>query len=134
MKNFTHFFVQYQKFTYSYPNATLNNKQIREAIDLLKMAGLIYAVTHTAANGIPLAAVVNAKQTKYLIFDSGLFQRILGLSIADMLISDDFNTINKGHIAELYVGLELLKAESCYQKADLYYWQREAKNSQAEID
>ena len=37
-------------------------------------------------------------------------------------------------MAELYVGLELLKSESCYQKTELYYWQREAKNSQAEVD
>lgn len=122
------------KFTYSYPNATLNNLQIKEAIELLKMAGLVYAVTHSAANGIPLGAEINPKKTKYLLFDTGIFQRILGLNIADLLISDDFNAINKGHIAELHVGLELLKSESCYQKSDLFYWQREAKNSQAEVD
>lgn len=122
------------KFTYSYPNATLNNLQIKEAIELLKMAGLVYAVTHSAANGFPLGAEINPKKTKYLIFDTGIFQRILGLNIADLLINDDFNAINKGHIAELHVGLELLKAESCYQKTDLYYWQRDAKNSQAEVD
>lgn len=122
------------KFTYSYPNATLNNLQVKEAIELLKMAGMVYAVTHSAANGIPLGAEINPKKTKFLIFDTGIFQRILGLNIADLLIGDDFNTINKGHIAELHVGLELLKAESCYQKTDLYYWQREAKNSQAEVD
>ena len=122
------------KFTYSYPNATLNNNQIKEAIELLKMAGLVYAVTHSAANGIPLGAEINPKKTKYLILDTGIFQRILGLNIADLLITDDFNVINKGHIAELHVGLELLKAESCYQKTDLYYWQRDAKNSQAEVD
>jgi predicted AAA+ superfamily ATPase len=122
------------KFTYSYPNATINNLQIREAIELLKMAGLVYAVTHSAANGIPLGAEINPKKTKFLIFDTGIFQRILGLNIADLLISTDFNAINKGHIAELHVGLELLKAESCYQKADLHYWQRDAKNSQAEVD
>ncbi len=122
------------KFTYSYPNATLNNLQIKEAIELLKMAGIVYAVTHSAANGIPLGAEINPKKTKYLIFDTGIFQRILGLNIADLLISEDFNTINKGHIAELHVGLELLKTESCYQKTDLFYWQREAKNSQAEVD
>jgi hypothetical protein len=122
------------KFTYSYPNATLNNLQIKEAIDMLKMAGLVYSVTHSAANGIPIGAEINSKKTKYLIFDTGIFQRILGLNIADLLISADFNTINKGHIAELYVGLELLKAESCYQTAGLYYWQRDAKNSQAEVD
>ncbi len=122
------------KFSYSYHNATLSNLQIKEAIELLKMAGLVYGVTHSAANGIPLGAEINPKKTKYLIFDTGIFQRILRLNIADLLISDDFNVINKGHITELYVGLELLKAESCYQKADLFYWQRDAKNSQAEVD
>jgi len=122
------------KFTYSYQNATLNNMQIKSAIELLKMAGLVYGVIHSAANGIPLGAEINPKKTKYLIFDTGIFQRLMGLNIADLLVSDDFNVINKGHIAELYVGLELLKAESCYQKSDLYYWQRDAKNSQAEVD
>ncbi len=122
------------KFTYSYPNSTLNNLQIKEAIELLKMAGLIYAVTHSAANGIPLGAEINPKKTKFLIFDTGIFQRILGLNIADLLVNDDFNAINKGKIAELNVGLELLKSDTCYQKSDLYYWQRDAKNSQAEVD
>jgi predicted AAA+ superfamily ATPase len=122
------------KFTYSYPNATLNNLQIKEAIELLKMAGLVYGVTHSAANGIPLGAEINPKKTKLLIFDTGIFQRILGLNIADLLISNDFNVTNKGNIAELYVGLEFIKAVDCYEKTDLYYWQREAKNSQAEVD
>ena len=122
------------KFTYTYPNATLNNSQIKEALELLKMAGLVYSVTHSAANGIPLGAEINVKKQKYLIFDTGIFQRILGLNIANLLIEDDFNIINKGNIAELFVGLELLKNTSCYEKSYLYYWQREAQNSQAEID
>jgi hypothetical protein len=122
------------KFTYAYPNATLNNVQIKDALTLLKMAGLVHAVTHTAANGIPLGAETNSKKTKLLIFDTGIFQRLLGLNIADIVISDEFDVINKGHIAELYVGLELLKAENCYQKSELYFWQRDAKNSQAEVD
>ena len=123
-----------RKFTYSYPNATLNNLQIKEAIELLKMAGLVYGVTHSAANGIPLGAEINPKKTKLLIFDTGIFQRILGLNIADLLISNDFNVTNKGNIAELHVGLELIKSVDFYEKTDLYYWQREAKNSQAEVD
>jgi uncharacterized protein len=122
------------KFTYSYPKATMNNLQIKEAIELLKMAGLIHSVTHTAANGIPLGAETNPKNTKFLLFDSGIFQRILGLNISDLMLEDDFNAVNKGNIAELHVGLELLKAQSCYQKTELYYWQRDAKNSQAEVD
>jgi predicted AAA+ superfamily ATPase len=58
----------------------------------------------------------------------------LGLNIADLLISNDFNVTNKGNIAELFVGLELIIAVDCYEKTDLYYWHREAKNSQAEQD
>lgn len=122
------------KYTYSYPNATLNNVQIKEGLELLSMAGLIYPVTHSASNGIPLGAEINSKKRKILIFDTGIFQRMLGLSIAPLLIEDDFNIINKGNIAELMVGLELIKNTSCYEKTHLYYWQREAKNSQAEVD
>lgn len=122
------------KFTYTYPNATLNNLQIKEGLHLLQMAGLIHAVTHSASNGIPIGAEINVKKRKYLIFDMGIFQRILGLDIAHLLIEDDFNAINKGNIAELFVGLELLKNVDCYQKNDLFYWHREAKSSNAEVD
>lgn len=122
------------KFSYSYPHATLNNVQIKEAIELLKMAGLVIPVTHTAANGIPLGAEINPKKTKYLILDTGILQRIMGLNISDLLLSDHFDTINKGSIAELHVGLELIKMQNPVESVSLYYWQREAKNSQAEVD
>jgi predicted AAA+ superfamily ATPase len=123
-----------KKFSYSYPNATLNYSQIKEAIELLRLAGLIYPVTHSASNGIPLGAEINPKKTKYLIFDTGIYQRLLGLEIGELMIMDDFSAINKGNIAELVVGLELIKSEDPYVRKDLYYWHREAKNSQAEVD
>ena len=122
------------KFSYSYPNATLNNSQIKEALELLRMAGLVYPVTHTAANGIPIGSEVNNKYRKFLLFDSGIAQRLLGLSISELLLEDDFQTINKGAMAELHVGLELLKNTSPYQQGALFYWQRESRNSQAEVD
>jgi predicted AAA+ superfamily ATPase len=122
------------KFSYSYPNATLNNLQIKEALTLLEMAGLIYFVTHSACNGIPIGAENNPKKRKILFFDTGIFQRILGLNIAPLLIEDDINIINKGNIAELFVGIELIKNTSFYEKTQLNFWQRESKNSQAEVD
>ena len=127
-------FQQGEKFTYTYPNATLNNTQVKEILQLLEMAGLVHFVTHTAANGIPLGAEINPKKRKILLFDTGIYQRILQLDISNLLINDDFSLINKGRIAELSVGLELIKNFSYYEKTELYYWQREAKNSQAEID
>ncbi len=122
------------KFSYSYPNATLSNVQIKEVIELLKMAGLVYSITHSAANGIPLGAEGNPKSRKYMLFDTGILQRILGLNIGDIMIENDFDVINKGAIAEQFVGLELIKNQSPYTLPELYYWQRESKNSQAEVD
>ncbi len=122
------------KFSYSYRGSSLSNVQIKQALDLLQMAGLVFTVTHTAANGIPLGAEINTKSRKFLLFDTGILQRILGLNISDLLLENDLDMINKGAIAELHVGLELIKSQAPYTKQELYYWQREAKSSQAEVD
>jgi len=122
------------KFVFSKAATEANLKQIKVAIDLLIMAGLVYPVTHSSANGIPLGAESDPKKRKMLLFDTGIFQRLLGLNVAEVLISDQFSMINKGSLAELFVGLELLKSGSCYQQHSLFYWQREALNANAEID
>lgn len=114
--------------------AEANLKQIKEALNLLIMAGIVIPVTHTSANGIPLGAEANPKKRKMLPLDTGLFQRLLGLNISDIILSDDFEAINKGAIAEIFVGLELKKSVSCYRQNELYLWKREEKNSNAEVD
>ena len=98
------------------------------------MAGLIYPITHTSANGLPLGAEVNLKIRKYLLFDTGILQRFLKLDLDNILLGQSLAQINKGAIAELFVGLEILKATPCNQAAELFYWQREQRGSQAEID
>ncbi|HMG11043.1 MAG TPA: AAA family ATPase [Mucilaginibacter sp.] len=122
------------KFIYTKAATEANHKQIRVAVDLLITAGLVFPVTHTAANGLPLGAEANPKKRKMLLLDTGIFQRLLGLQIAEILFEDDFDTMNKGAIAEQYVGLELLKSASCYRQESLYFWHREAKSSNAEVD
>ena len=122
------------KFVYTKAHSASNHKQIKEALDLLIMAGWVIPVTHTSANGLPLGAEANDKKRKMLLLDTGIFQRILGLNMANILLEDDVETINKGAIAEQYVGLEILKAGSCYRPEPLYFWHREAKNSNAEVD
>ena len=120
------------KFVYTKATPDLNRGQVKLCLELLSMAGLIYPVTHSSANGIPLGAEINAKFRKYIVFDSGIYQRILGLELSDLLLNSDFDSINKGSIAELFVGLELMKISD--KRNELYYWQRESKNSQAEVD
>jgi predicted AAA+ superfamily ATPase len=122
------------KFVYERAAAQSSNRQIKDALELLIMAGLVYPVTHTAANGIPLGAEINSKIRRMFLFDTGLFQRILGLDMSDILLSNDFKTINRGALAEIFVALEIIKASPCYSPVNLYYWQRDKSQSKAQID
>ena len=123
-----------QKFVYNKALPDANHLQVKDALELLTMAGMILPITHSAANGVPLGAEINPKMRKFIVFDSGIFQRILGLKLSEVLLKNDFDSINKGALAELNVGLELVKSASCYQRQTLYYWHREAKSSNAEVD
>lgn len=122
------------KFKYSSHYSEFNGIQVKQVIDLLELAGLVHSVTHSSCNGIPLGAESNMKKRKFLIFDTGIFQKILGLDVSSLLLNDEYQVINKGNIAELFVGLELIKTNSPYEKSPLYYWHRESKSSQAEVD
>jgi predicted AAA+ superfamily ATPase len=98
------------------------------------MAGLVIPVTHTSANGIPLGAEADDRKRKLILLDTGLFQRVLGLNVGALMAQSDFDAINKGAIAEIFVGLEWLKYGSPLQNENLYYWHRESANANAEID
>jgi predicted AAA+ superfamily ATPase len=77
---------------------------------------------------------MNAKHRKYLIFDTGIYQRFLKLDLGQLLTSESLEQVNKGALAELFVGLELLKSAPCTNPTQLYYWQREKPGSSAEVD
>lgn len=122
------------RFVYSRAMPETGFRKIKDSLELLIMAGLVIPVSHTSANGLPLGAETDFEKRKMLLLDTGLFQRISGLNISELLLSDDFKVINRGALAELFAGLELLKSTSCYQQAKLYYWHREARSSNAEVD
>jgi predicted AAA+ superfamily ATPase len=112
----------------------LESAKIREALDLLSLAGVIIPVTHTAANGVPLGAEINPKFRKYLFLDTGLLQRLLNLEMDNVLLLSDTDLVNKGALAELFAGLEIQKQGNCNERQELYYWQRLEKDAQAEVD
>ena len=122
------------KFTYSQASQQANRLQIKESVELLELAGIIYPTTHTSANGLPLAAEMNTKYRKYLIFDTGIYQRFLRLNLGQLLDAESLQQVNKGALAELFVGLELKKSAPCNNPTQLYYWQREKAGSSAEVD
>ncbi|MEI8248729.1 MAG: ATP-binding protein [Lentisphaerota bacterium] len=109
-------------------------RDIGEALDILEMAGLAYKGYHSSSNGIPLGAEKDSRKFKVLFFDAGLALKILGLNLREFILNPDIMLVNKGSIAELLAGLELISYSDFHSKPEIYYWHREAKASCAEID
>ena len=115
--------------------------QIKEALSLLTLAGLLVPVCSTAANGFPLGAEADEKCVKYLFIDSGLLLAVLGMDYGNVtsiseaiLIGNAADLVNKGHITEMVAGLEIIKNLPPDSIPSLYFWMREAKGSMAEVD
>ena len=122
------------KFKFSNVNPHLPSYQIKDALELLVLAGLAHKIYHTSAQGIPLGSQVNEKKFKVIPCDVGLYQRLLGLELAEELIASDNDIINKGQSSEVVTGTELLVYSSAKNNAPLYYWHRESRGSNAEVD
>lgn len=122
------------KFVFRQVDSELHSTTIRDALHLLTLAGLIKPVVHTDGNGLPLGAEANDSYTKYLFLDLGLMQTMLNIQAAEVLLASEVDFVNKGAASEMFVGLELMKAHDCFQKAEMYYWQNLNRGANAEID
>ena len=76
-----------------------------------------------------LGSEVNFKKFKCSLHDSGIFQQIAGLRISDLIIAKNIDMLNKGNIAEVFAGVELIKYSQANEKQQLYYWHREKRGS-----
>ncbi len=130
-----------KKFVYSKVGTDYKTVEVKKAVDLLVLAGIIHPVTHTDANGLPLGSEEDKSYQKMLLLDTGLMLRLLNMTLGDIsdlttqiLTASPVDLANKGPMAELVVGLEMLHHMSPNIRHDLYYWVRHAKNSQAEVD
>jgi predicted AAA+ superfamily ATPase len=64
----------------------------------------------------------------------GLLQGLTDLDLSEIFSSDDIDIINKGAVAEAFVGSELLKNGSHTRPQNLYCWRREDKKGNAQVD
>lgn len=130
-----------RKFSYSEVGGGYRTDEVKRALEMLILAGLCVPVIRTDANGLPLGSGVNMGYRKILIFDPGIMMRILNMTLGDIsemteeiLTESASNLVNRGPLAELVAGLEMQRYQSPNIRHTLYYWVRDAKNSQAEID
>ncbi len=119
-----------------YVNIDPNEKSrdLANSLHLLELARVYYPVRHSAGNGVPLGAEAKDRDFKPLFLDCGLIATSLGLNLSDLHMQADLLMINNGSIAEQFVGQHLLYRQQSYKRPELYYWNREKKSSQAEVD
>ena len=131
-----------KKFTYSDVGGNYKTYEVKRALNLLILAGLLLPVVRTAANGLPLGCEADNSFCKVLVLDPGLTLRLLYLSLGgdvshinlQILTSSVSELVNKGPMSELIAGLELNRYRSPDVRHELFYWIRQEKNSLAEVD
>ena len=130
-----------KKFGYSEVGGGYSIADVKRALELLIQAGLCTTVTRTAGNGLPLGAEADPTFRKILLLDTGLMLRLLNMWVGNIraeteliLTAPPNELINKGGIAEMIAGLELKRYHTPNIRYELFYWQRDARNSQAEVD
>lgn len=129
------------KFVYNRVEGAYRAEEVKKALGLLCDAGIIKRVSHTAGNGLPLGAETNDKFRKYIYLDSGLLLRTLDMDLGsarqltELIIAGTAeDLVNKGGLAEMVLGWELVKYNNPRSQHDLYYWENTAEGTRSEVD
>ncbi len=109
-------------------------RNLSHALTLLCRALVMFRVHHTAGNGIPLRAETRETLFKPLFLDVGLLCSACGLNLLNIETATDLLQVNQGSICEQFVGQHLLYSQPSFIKPELFFWMREERSSNAEVD
>lgn len=130
-----------RKFVYSHVEGGYRSDEVKRALTMLCDAGIVKMVQHSAGNGLPLGAEVNLKFRKYHYLDSGLLLRVMDMDIGsaqpltDLILTGAAEElVNKGPIAEMVAGWEIVKSLPPRTDHDLYYWENITNGADSEVD
>ncbi len=112
-------------------NADIRSDEIKSAFKKLSLSRIIHLIDRTQAGRVPLSAHLKSNKFKPLFMDIGLANHIGNIQLVEL---NNLVTINKGALAEQFIGQELLTLGESYLDPKLFYWSREEKNSNAELD
>lgn len=122
-----------RKFKYVQVSREHRAAELADALRHLCMARVAGKVRRSAANGVPLGAEASERHFKCLCMDVGLMCAALQLKMP-VLGDRDLTLVNRGALAEQFVGQSLLHSGPSYEVPALHYWAREVRNSVAEVD
>ena len=120
-----------KKVKYTNINRNAHSSYLKAALLKLELSRIVHLVRRTGSSKVPIDQYVDTDTFKPIFLDIGLV-----CSMSKIKLSDIQNLVTdfEGALAEQFVGQELLSSFEVYENANLYYWVREAKNTNAEID
>lgn len=121
------------RFKYAFIDPDVKSRDLQIALDQLTWAGLLNPVLATSAGGMPLQSQVKSKVQKLLYLDIGMLQTALKVDPL-LFFREDLNLIHSGALAEQFVGQELIAYSNPHDRVQLHFWEREKKDSSAEVD
>jgi len=121
------------RIKYSNIDPHSRSRDIKQALNLLKLAGIISPVYATSASGLPLGAQANEMKFKLNFLDVGLMQNACGLQ-SELTLTHNFFQVNAGAVMEQLIGQELMAYSDSYLNRGLFFWARDKKSSSAEVD
>lgn len=119
-----------QQIKYARLGEGYGNQTLKKAFDALCLAQVACRIPAVAPPSLPLGASASAKVFKALMLDLGLMRYLSGVPDDVEYARGDLLAIYRGAMAEQFVGQEMLIS----QNGSLYYWDRQAKSSTAEVD
>lgn len=116
--------TKYSKLAQGFSNPTL-----KKAYQTLLMAKLIHQINAINPIGFP-PQLVSDRIFKSCLLDIGLMNFLGGVAVGEEYLKTDLLAIYRGAMAEQFVAQEFV----INQQNKIYYWQRLAKSSTAEVD
>ena len=120
-----------KKVKYTNITRDIRSVSLKEAFRKLELSRIVHMVRFSGAGGVPLSENLKDDIFKPLFFDIGLVNSTGNIQLVNI---PELITMNEGALAEQFIGLELLTIERPYIDSGLFYWMRENKSANAEID
>ena len=115
---------------YTHLDAGHSYQTNKKALDVLTKAKILHTILDCDPSGLPLGATANPKKMKVAMLDIGLLQRLCQIPVDMEMHQDDLLAMYRGKLAEQFAAQELL----AWHSRELFYWARQARGSNAEID
>ncbi|MCF8374173.1 MAG: AAA family ATPase [Bacteroidales bacterium] len=120
-----------KKFKYSNVSSSIRAESIKTAFQKLQLSRVVHRVSATSSANIPLMQHEKENVFKPLFFDIGLVSHLLKIRLINL---ENLMLANEGDLAEQFIGQQLLTQKPFFIDKELFYWNREKRDSSAELD